>query len=62
MARPRAADDFDTIRARVKELRLERERALAGQKFEPAAHRPQQERRKDQPRFPRSAFLRKLVD
>ena len=30
MARPRAADDFETIRARLEELRLERDRALTG--------------------------------
>jgi hypothetical protein len=29
MTRPRAADDFATIRARMKELRRERERAQA---------------------------------
>jgi hypothetical protein len=31
VTRPRAADDFATIRARVEELRRERERAEAGQ-------------------------------
>jgi hypothetical protein len=31
MTRPRAADDFATIRARMKELRLERERAEAAE-------------------------------
>ena len=35
MARPRAADDFETIRARMEELRLERDRSLAGQKLGP---------------------------
>ena len=30
MERTRAADDFDTIRARLEELRRERERAEAG--------------------------------
>ena len=30
MARPRAADDFETIRARLEELRLERDRGLTG--------------------------------
>ena len=33
MARSRAADDFDTIRLRMEELRLERDRALVGQKL-----------------------------
>ena len=32
MPYPRAADDFSTIRARVEELRLERQRSLTGQK------------------------------
>ena len=32
MTRPRAADDFAAIRARMEELRLERDRVLAGQK------------------------------
>jgi len=31
MNRPRAADDFATIRARMEELRLEREQAKGGQ-------------------------------
>jgi|ERR1051325_8373851 hypothetical protein len=31
VARPRAAEDFAVIRARMDELRLERDRALAGQ-------------------------------
>ena len=31
MTRPRAADDFETIRARMEELRRERERTEAGQ-------------------------------
>ena len=32
MTRPRAADDFAAIRARMEELRLERDQVLAGQK------------------------------
>ncbi|MGD9617704.1 MAG: hypothetical protein AB7H90_21385 [Alphaproteobacteria bacterium] len=31
MSRPRAADDFATIRSRMEELRREREQTLAGQ-------------------------------
>jgi len=39
--RPRAADDFATIRARVEELRREREQAEAGQpdlQLDPLTH------------------------
>jgi hypothetical protein len=42
MTRPRAADDFATIRARMKELRLERERAEAAEselEGDPPTHR-----------------------
>ena len=39
MTRPRAADDFRAIRARIKELRRERDRA-GGQNDRPAAHSP----------------------
>ena len=38
MARPRAADDFDAIRARIDELRRQREEA-ATQKSEPEIDR-----------------------
>ncbi|MGE0258296.1 MAG: hypothetical protein AB7H71_12195 [Alphaproteobacteria bacterium] len=36
MSRPRAADDFTTIRTRLEELRREREQSLSGQEAEPA--------------------------
>ena len=58
MLRPRAADDFEIIRARVEELRLERARALAGQKLGAAAG---EDNRKDERRLPRSVLLRKVV-
>jgi hypothetical protein len=48
MTRPRAADDFATIRARMKELRLERGRAEAAEselEGDPATHRAQSVRR-----------------
>jgi hypothetical protein len=35
MARPRAADDFPVIRARLQELRREREQVETGQMAEP---------------------------
>lgn len=35
MTRPRAADDFTTIRARMEELRREREAVAAGQEARP---------------------------
>jgi len=34
VTRPRAADDFAAIRARMEELRLEHDRVLAGQKVD----------------------------
>ena len=63
MTRPRAADDFETIRARVEELRLERDRALTGQKrgspgFGTTAR---DETRKDERSLLRTVLLRKLV-
>jgi hypothetical protein len=36
VSRPRAADDFTTIRARIEELRREREHSLSGQEPQPA--------------------------
>ena len=36
MARPRAADDFSAIRARMEELRRERVQQLRGEAVEPA--------------------------
>ena len=63
MARSRAADDFETIRSRMEELRLERDRALVGQKLgsrvDGAAS--DEDNRKDERRLPRSALLRKVV-
>ena len=38
MSRPRAADDFATIRARIEELRREREQTMTG--ADPRAARP----------------------
>ena len=63
MARPRAADDFETIRARLEELRLERDRALTGQKIEPRVNggRTGEDNRKDERGLLRSVLLRKLV-
>ena len=63
MARPRAADDFKTIRERMEELRLERARVLTRQTISPSAGRaaPDENNRKDERRFLRSALLRKLV-
>ena len=45
--RPRAADDFAAIRARMEELRLERERAEAAEselEGDPSMHRARSER------------------
>ena len=40
MTRPRAADDFATIRLRMEELRRERDQSLADASDEAAAERP----------------------
>ena len=65
MTRPRAADDFVAIRARMEELRLERDRALAGQKTyaAPGADRSRasEDEGEGERRLPRSAILRKIV-
>ena len=63
MARPRAADDFEIIRQRMEELRLERARALTCQNLGSPANRAVRDdnNRKDDPRLLRSALLRKLV-
>ena len=63
MARPRAADDFEIIRQRMEELRLERARALTCQNLGPPANRAVRDdnNRKDDARLLRSALLRKLV-
>ncbi len=63
MARSRAADDFETIRSRMEELRLERAQALAGQNLgnpvDEAAS--ENDNRKNERRLPRPVLLRKLV-
>jgi hypothetical protein len=63
VARPRAADDFKTIRERMEELRLERARALIRQNLGLPANEamPNEKNRKDDARLLRSALLRKLV-
>jgi hypothetical protein len=63
VARPRAADDFEIIRQRMEELRLERTRALTRQNLGPPANGGLRDdnNRKDDPRLLRSALLRKLV-
>ena len=67
MTRPRAADDFVAIRARMEELRLERDRAFAGQRTYyysgPGSDRSRASEDEDQGerRLPRSAILRKIV-
>ena len=63
MARPRAADDFEIIRQRMEELRLERDRALNCQNLGSPANGAVRDdnNRKDDPRLLRSALLRKLV-
>ena len=65
MTRPRAADDFAAIRARMEQLRLERDRAWAGQKAYsgPGSNRTsasEDEGEGERP-LPRSAILRKIV-
>ena len=63
MARPRAADDFEIIRQRMEELRLERDRALNCQNLGSPANGAvrDENNRKDDARLLRSALLRKLV-
>ena len=65
VTRPRAADDFAAIRARMDELRLERNRAFAGQKAYsgPGSDRTtaSEDEGQSERRFPRSAILRKIV-
>ena len=63
MARPRAADDFKTIRARMEELRRERDRALEGQNLGSPVYgtRTGRQDHKDERRLPRSVLLLKLV-
>jgi hypothetical protein len=65
VTRPRAADDFAAIRARLEQLRLERDRALVGPKayFGPGLDRTMasEDERQGERRLPRSAILRKLV-
>jgi len=61
--RLRAADDFETIRARLEELRLERDRALTGRIIgSPVLGTATNgEDRKNKRGLLRSVFLRKLV-
>ena len=63
VARPRAADDFETIRARMEELRLERAQALAGRKlgWRVDGDMSDESNRKDERRLPRSVIIRKLA-
>ena len=65
MTRPRVADDFAAIRARLEELRLERVRALAGHEAStgPGSDRSRASENEGQGerRLPRSAILRKIV-
>jgi hypothetical protein len=65
VTRPRAADDFAAIRARLEQLRLERDRALVGPKAYsgPGLDRTMasEDERQGERRLPRSAILRKLV-
>jgi len=65
VTRVRAVDDFAAIRARMEELRLERNRAFAGQKTYsgPGSDRTtaSEDEGQGERRFPRSAILRKIV-
>ena len=65
VTRPRAADDFAAIRARVEKLRLERDRAFSGQEAYSGSvsDRATGSRGGDQNerRLPRLAILRKIV-
>ena len=65
VTRVRAADEFAAIRARMDELRLERNRAFAGQKAYsgPGSDRTtaSEDEGQSERRFPRSAILRKIV-
>ena len=65
VTRPRAADDFAAIRARMEQLRLERDRAFAGQKAYsgPGSDRTttSEDEGQGERRLPRSANLRKIV-
>jgi curved DNA-binding protein CbpA len=65
VTRPRAADDFAAIRARMEELRLERYRTLAGQEASSGLgadrSRASEDEGQGERRLPRSAILRKIV-
>jgi hypothetical protein len=65
MTRPRAADDFAAIRARLEELRLERDRTFAGHEASsgPGSDRSRasEDEGQGERRLPRSAILRKIV-
>jgi hypothetical protein len=62
---PRAADDFAAIRARMEQLRLERDRAWAGQKAYsgPGSDRTKasEDEGQGERRLARSAILQKVV-
>jgi hypothetical protein len=66
VTRPRAADDFAAIRARMEELRLERDRVLAGQKkvdsgLGPARTATSKDEGPDEQRLFRSVVPRRFV-
>jgi hypothetical protein len=63
VARSRAADDFDTIRLRMEEIRSERAQALAGKNVGYPVDRAASgdDKRKNERRLPRLVLLRKLV-
>ena len=62
MALSRAADDLEIIRSRMEELRLERDRALVGQKMGSRVDGTASEDNwNDERRLLRSVLLRKLV-
>jgi hypothetical protein len=63
VAQPRAADDFESIRRRMEELRLERAQALAGQNLGSTVDGAASDKdsRKSERRLPRPVLLRKLV-
>jgi hypothetical protein len=65
VTRSRAADDFAAIRARLQELRLERDRAFAGHEASSGPgsdpSRVSEDEGRGERRLPRSAILRKIV-
>jgi len=64
VARPRAADDFAAIRARMEELSLERVRALAGQTAHSGPGRYRSATTgagQDERRLPRPVAVKKVI-